>query len=119
MSWSALGSGVDVDGFHLVSSLAVVDDGSGPALYAGSSFGSAGGVIANHIAKWDGSSWSAVGSGTASNVEALSAFRSPSGSSLIAGGFFASAPDSHDSYLARWARPVPCLLHPPADGSAT
>jgi hypothetical protein len=60
-SWSALGSGVMV--FPTVSALAVFDDGGGPALYAGGSFTNAGGVRANHIAKWNGSSWSALGSG--------------------------------------------------------
>ena len=55
-----LGSGVERPGVH---ALAVFDDGSGPALYAGGDFTTAGGVPANHIAKWNGSSWSALGSG--------------------------------------------------------
>lgn len=46
-----------------VSALAVFDDGTGPALYAGGGFARAGGVSANYIAKWDGQSWSALGSG--------------------------------------------------------
>ena len=41
---------------------AAVVDGSGN-LYIGGSFTVAGGVIANGIAKWNGSSWSALGSG--------------------------------------------------------
>ena len=32
-------------------------------LYAGGDFTTAGGVSANYIAKWDGESWSALGSG--------------------------------------------------------
>jgi len=46
-----------------VRALAVFDDGSGPALYAGGDFTTAGGVAANRIAKWNGSSWSQLGSG--------------------------------------------------------
>ena len=36
---------------------------SGTNLYAGGDFTTAGGVPANHIAKWNGSAWSALGSG--------------------------------------------------------
>jgi hypothetical protein len=41
-----------------VTSLAVFDDGSGPALYVAGAFPTAGGVEASNIAKWDGSRWS-------------------------------------------------------------
>ena len=55
-AWSALGSGmsnvVGGDGAGLVMTLAVFDDGTGPALYAGGRFTSAGGVPALRIAKW-------------------------------------------------------------------
>src|SRR5262249_22825920 len=36
---------------------------SGSDLYAGGYFTTAGGTVANHIAKWNGSGWSALGSG--------------------------------------------------------
>ena len=51
-----------------VSALAV--DGSGN-LYAGGSFTTAGDIPANYIARWDGSAWSALGSGMNSGVLAL------------------------------------------------
>src|SRR6185436_7663584 len=38
---------------------------AGNTLFAGGIFTTAGGVSANRIARWDGSTWSAVGSGTA------------------------------------------------------
>ena len=41
---------------------ALAVDASGN-LYAGGDFTTAGGVSANHIAKWDGTNWSALGSG--------------------------------------------------------
>ena len=43
----------------MVRALAV----SGSDLYAGGSFTTAGGSAANRIAKWNGSGWSALGSG--------------------------------------------------------
>jgi hypothetical protein len=46
--WSPLGSGMNSG----VYTLTVFDDGSGPALYAGVYFTTAGGVAANHIARW-------------------------------------------------------------------
>jgi hypothetical protein len=41
---------------------------SGPALYAGGDFTTAGGGSANYLAKWNGASWSAMGSGPAAGV---------------------------------------------------
>ena len=60
--WSTLGAGVG-GAPAWVMALAVYDDGTGPALYAAGWFTSAGGQPANNIAKWDGASWSALGSG--------------------------------------------------------
>src|SRR2546427_13130097 len=53
-SWSVLRSG----SIDWVYALAV----SGSDLYAGGYFTTAGGSAANSIAKWDGSSWAALGS---------------------------------------------------------
>src|SRR5690606_2012417 len=71
-SWSPLGSGMN----NSVYALTVFDDGSGtgPALYAGGAFTTAGGVTVNRIAKWDGSSWSPLGSGMSGSVRALTVF---------------------------------------------
>ena len=43
-------------------------DGSGN-LYIGGEFAVVGDVIANYIAKWDGSSWSALGSGISNDYQ--------------------------------------------------
>ncbi|HTE05015.1 MAG TPA: hypothetical protein VK824_02385 [Planctomycetota bacterium] len=58
----------------VINALAVFDDGGGPALYAGGAFISAGGVAANSIAKWNGTLWSALGSGVNGDVSALTVF---------------------------------------------
>ncbi len=101
-SWSALGTGMN----NTVSTLTVFDDGSGngPALYAGGSFTTAGGVTVNRIAKWDGTSWSPLGDGMNSLVEALTVFDDGSGSgpSLYAGGGFSSAGGVTANRIARW-----------------
>ena len=60
---------------------------SGSTLYAGGYFTTAGGSAANYIAQWNGSSWSALGSGMNSDVNALAV----SGSTLYAGGDFTTA----------------------------
>ena len=76
---------------------AAVVDGSGN-LYIGGYFTVVGDVIANHIAKWNGSSWTALGSGMNSNVWALAV----SGSDLYAGGEFTAAGGSAANYIAKW-----------------
>ncbi len=108
-SWSALGSGMEVPS-DSVRALAVFDDGSGagPALYAGGHFSSAGGQIVNHIAKWDGQTWSALGSGvgglSTAYVLALAVFDvgSGGGPALYAAGIFSSAGGQSANQIAKW-----------------
>ncbi len=99
-SWSALGSGMDYNA--QVNALTVFDDGGGPALYAGGSFTSAGGVSASNIAKWDGSSWSSLDSGMDSFVFTLAVFDDGGGSALYAGGLFTIAGGVPANYIAKW-----------------
>ena len=105
-AWSALegpsatGTSDDVD------ALAVFDDGSGPALYAGGSFVAAGGVTANHLARWDGAAWTplvtASGTGTDGDVYALAVFDDGSGPALYAGGTFVTAGGAAVNHVVRW-----------------
>ncbi len=72
---------------------------SGSNVYAGGFFTTAGGIAANSIAKWDGSSWSALGSGMNYNgVCALAV----SGSNVYAGGYFDIAGGSPANSIAKW-----------------
>src|SRR4030095_8157977 len=76
-AWSALGSGMNGS---FVYALATLPNGD---LVAGGHLTTAGGVSANYIARWNGTSWSALGSGTNGNVYALTTL--PNGD-LVAGG---------------------------------
>lgn len=58
----------------------------------------AGGVLTNHIARWDGSRWSPLASGTDGPVTALAVFQGD----LIAGGYFQHAGDVFARGVARW-----------------
>src|SRR5260370_30788808 len=64
---------------------------SGSDVYAGGVFTTAGGSAANYIAKWDGSSWSALGSGTGGGNQSVVFALAVSGSDLYAGGYFITA----------------------------
>jgi hypothetical protein len=66
---------------------ALAVDGSGN-LYAGGDFTVAGGAPANHVAAWDGSSWSALGSGVDSTVYDLAV--DGNGKLWVAGAFSAA-----------------------------
>jgi hypothetical protein len=100
--WSALGSGVGGGTYPAVWTLAVYDDGHGPALYAGGYFTTAGGASANNIARWDGSSWSALGSGVNYSVVALAVYDDGRGPALYAGGYFTTAGGVAVNRIARW-----------------
>lgn len=68
-------------------------------LYACGWFRVAGGVTANHVARFDGSAWHALGNGVdnaASSIVAL-----PNGN-IVVGGFFASAGGVSSPHVASW-----------------
>jgi hypothetical protein len=86
-----------------VRAMVVFDDGSGPALYAAGDFTSIGGTGASGIARWNGSSWSALGSGlTGGSVNALVVHDDGTGPKLYAGGNFSNAGGSPANRVARW-----------------
>ncbi len=85
-----------------VTSLVLFDDGSGPALVAGGLFSSVGGSAALRVARWNGSSWSALGAGLDANVFALAVFDDGSGPALYAGGDFSNSGATPVHGIARW-----------------
>jgi Rax2 C-terminal beta propeller domain len=95
-SWSAVApelGGYGADGAS-VRALAV----SGTDLYVGGGFAKAGSVAATNIAKWNGSAWSALGSGVNGTVSALAV----SGTNLYAGGRFTTAGGVAANSTAKW-----------------
>lgn len=100
-TWYPLGTGI-TPGFN-VRALAGYSPTAGPqALYAGGAFTIAGGVAANNIARWNGSSWTALGSGLNGTVHALQVYDDGGGPDLYAGGFFTTAGGAPASNIARW-----------------
>ena len=93
---SALGSGL-MNGTQSgsVAAIAVV----GTDVYASGTFTTAGGVTASRIAKWNGTSWSALGSGVNNSVRNLEA----QGTDLIVVGSFTNAGGvTGANRIARW-----------------
>jgi hypothetical protein len=65
-------------------------------------FTAAGGIVASHVAKWDGTTWSPLGAGTNGSVYTLAVFDEGSGLALYAGGNFGQAGGVPARQLARW-----------------
>jgi hypothetical protein len=120
--WSALGAGIDAFGeYEVVRGLAQFDeDGAGPnppRLFAAGKFDSAGGHPITNLARWDGTSWSAVGSGVNdpfwAGLTSLAVFDpdGPGGEpgALIIGGFVSLAGGVPVSNIAAWVgcEPMP------------
>jgi hypothetical protein len=88
--WSAVGEGLNGKGVAMI-----VYDGE---LYVGGEFTEAGGVSANHIAKWDGSRWSAVGEGTNAAVYTMGIYHDE----LYVGGTFDTVSGITTGCVAKW-----------------
>lgn len=91
-AWSALGAGCDAT----VADVAVLPSG---ALVAAGEFTSAGGLAANFLAQWNGTSWSPLGAGLNGAVSCLAV--TPSGD-LLVGGYFMNAGATPARGVARW-----------------
>lgn len=98
-SWSPLGTGIS---YGVVTAFEIFDDGSGPALYMGGYFETVDGIPVSHIAKWNGVSWSALGSGTNDMVWGLKTFDDGSGPALYVGGDFTVAGGISVGRVAKW-----------------
>ncbi|MFI4915808.1 MAG: GC-type dockerin domain-anchored protein [Phycisphaerales bacterium JB060] len=98
-NWHTLGEGIPT---NEVRDMAVYDDGRGPALYCTGFFATAGDETVNHVARWDGDGWEALGSGLDAGGDALGAFDDGTGPALYVGGRFESAGSVPATRLARW-----------------
>jgi hypothetical protein len=96
--WTTLGSGVG-PAFTSVTAIAV----SGTDVYVGGNFSFANAtgftpVAVNNIARWNGTTWSALGSGTNGAVLTIAV----SGTDIFAGGGFSTAGGAGASNIAKW-----------------
>ncbi|HEY1786744.1 MAG TPA: hypothetical protein VGJ73_01245, partial [Verrucomicrobiae bacterium] len=94
-TWKPLSSGLSGGTSFVTEALALEYDGT--YLYAGGNFTKAGSGSAINIARWDGSSWSAMGSGLPGQVLAICSLNGY----LYAGGSFTNASLSITNF-ARW-----------------
>jgi hypothetical protein len=94
-NWTPLGAGVDSSVF------AVTADGNG-GVFAGGQFTTAGGQSARGIAHWNGTTWSALGSGVASPSPSVDSIE-VNGSDVYVGGSFDNAGGViNTNGIARW-----------------
>lgn len=97
-AWSSLGNGIDqpLPFGGNVQALAVLPNGD---LIAAGGFPGASGVAASNIARWNGTTWSALGAGCNSPVRCLAV---ASNGDLFATGSFTSAGGVPCAGIARW-----------------
>lgn len=109
-NWSGLAGGMNGAVYVLAR--------SGADLYAGGDFTSATNAgsstaTTTRIAKWDGSNWSALGTGMNSSVNSLAIL----GNNLYVGGAFTTAGGKVSAYMARAILQVPPISIITSDGS--
>src|SRR4030095_14922969 len=105
-TYTAMGTGVDS---FPVLALAVYSS----QLYVGGSFITVGGVTVNHLARWNGTNWNTVLTGTNGNVKSFSV----NGANLVVGGSFTSAgPLMNANNIASWNGTAFSLLGPGITG---
>jgi hypothetical protein len=93
-TWSALGSGLSLEADAITV--------SGSNAYAGGTFLVAGGSQAYRIAKWDGSAWSAFGTGSSNGTGSTVLAVAISGSDMYVGGSFTTAGGAPANHIAKW-----------------
>lgn len=93
--WKSPGIGItSSSGASIIYALAVYKD----ELYATGVFNQVGGKSATNIAKWDGTNWTAVGSGIDKPGLTLTVLNDE----LYVGGLFKNAGNKPTNYLAKW-----------------
>ncbi len=102
-TWSPLGDGT-ASSLANITSMRVLDDGRGAALFVGGQFSALGSVPLANIARWNGLGWSALGSGMSQSVSGLAAAHDDSGVGLVAVGTFQAAGNQSAARVASWSR---------------
>jgi hypothetical protein len=93
--WQIMSSGVS-------ATPKVITVGPDGNVYVGGGFTTAGGVTVNGIAKWDGTSWSALGSGVSGGGAIVNCLMFDAAGNLYAGGSFTTAGGVSCANIAKW-----------------
>jgi len=93
-NWGSMGALNGTDG--AINAVAV----SGSNVYVAGSFANAGSVAAVNIAKWDGTSWSALGSASFDAI--ITALAVDSSGNVYAAGDFTTTGSTAANYIAKW-----------------
>jgi trimeric autotransporter adhesin len=105
-AWSPLGLGLPAPGGTNVPTVQTVLALANGDVVVGGRFASAGGVPANNIARWNGSTWSALGAGTGPgpnlSVLPVLALAQLANGDLVAAGAFSTAGGVPAGGIARW-----------------
>lgn len=94
-TWAAVGSGIAVTSGGIVNKAMAVYNGE---LYVGGNFTTAGGQSVSNIAKWNGTSWSPVGTGVSGIVYCMIVHNN----SLVIGGIINNAGGISVANIAKW-----------------
>ena len=100
-AWSALGTGIRRNSALFSSILSVKADSNGNIFVVGS-FNLAGSVTTNGIARWNGTAWSALGSGTSSVNSGINDMQIDSNNNVYVGGSFTTIGGITANRIARW-----------------
>lgn len=98
-SWAALGDGLNASLLYWAAMAMTVYDGN---LIVGGDFNTAGGIAANKIASWNGSSWSTLGSGITGQSYYFVRALQVDGTNLLVGGYFFQAGGINVKHFAVW-----------------
>jgi hypothetical protein len=102
---------ININSYNEINTLLVNSEGD---LFIAGGFATMGGISANNIAKWDGSRWSALGSGTDYTINAIAMDAS---GKLYAGGTFDTAGGIFvEDHIAVWDGKSWNALHNPTCG---
>ncbi|MBH8557792.1 T9SS type A sorting domain-containing protein [Hymenobacter negativus] len=77
---------------------------SGTDVYIGGDFTTVGNLVANHVAKWNGTAWSSLGTGVANGVDrSVYALALAGNGDVYVGGMFTQAGGAAANRVARWS----------------
>jgi hypothetical protein len=102
--WHALGTGLGFNGTFASQAVKAIAIGADGQVYAGGFFAEAGSTTVNHIARWDGSQWHALGQGVMDSSPSVNALAFDTAGNLYATGRFqwANGTGTTVNNIARW-----------------